>query len=625
MSNPDYWQERAEKRIHSAHKNSDKTIKEITAAYQQAIDDLNKDIEKIFYRYAKKNDLSSVEAKDILNQKISESEWNQIKLQISSIKDPVIKKQLRAKLEASTYGSRIDRLEALKQDIYIKTKQVADVELQKSTELYKKTVEDNYLHNVFDFQQGTGYAYEFASMSPEHVEEILKNNWSGKHYSKSVWDNTDVLAEKLQQTLTAGLMSGKSYKRMAAELTELTSYGQYATERLIRTETAYLIEESDKAAAIDRGTKVRIFRATLDRKTSKICQEHDGDRIPIEKSVPGKNVPPLHPHCRSWMEEEIEGYEHRIRAARDPETGERITVPADMKYADWKNEYASRLNGTISENIDKHTIAEGRSLIGVYKKRTSFQYEIEDIINLQGFDGKPKLIVDEEEFYKAVDEDHFIAERTFSDDSKEQVETWYNELKEGEFYVKCTTGGFQYGRGMYCAADYTKGTIEYSKFQHEIEQYAWGKKHVQTTWMTMEPSAKIIKFEDLQDKYAIEWIKVNRPDNYEGVLALSKLQNKVRNYHKNWDPVVGKPPQDYMDLLQELKEKRKEFEAIYREGISASNKRMQEDNYDWGILAAELGYDAINAKHGATGSYTVVLNRTKLIIFDGSGFKYRKR
>ena len=41
MSNPDYWQERAEKRIHRAHKNSDKTIKEITAAYQQAIDDIN--------------------------------------------------------------------------------------------------------------------------------------------------------------------------------------------------------------------------------------------------------------------------------------------------------------------------------------------------------------------------------------------------------------------------------------------------------------------------------------------------------------------------------------------------------------------------------------------------------
>lgn len=415
MSNPDYWQERAEKRIHRAHKNSDKTIKEITAAYQQAIDDINNDIEKIFYRYAGKNDLSSAEAKDILNQRISENEWNKMKLQISSIKDPVIKKQLRAKLEAAAYGARIDRLEALKQDIYIKTKQVADVELLKSTELYKKTVEDNYLHNVFDFQQGTGYAYEFTSMSPEHIEEILKNNWSGKHYSKSVWDNTDLLAEKLQQTLTAGLMSGKSYKRMAAELTELTSYGQYAAERLIRTETAYLIEESDKAAAIDRGTKVKIFRATLDLKTSKICQEHDGNRVPIEKSVPGKNVPPLHPHCRSWMEEEIEGYEHRIRAARDPVTGERVMVPAEMKYVDWYDKYVKN---------NPEAMAKEKALKNYQLDKKQYQeYE-----NILGVKKVPKTLKEFQEMKYSNSEEWLKKQREFSTVSKIKNKPTYSDI-----------------------------------------------------------------------------------------------------------------------------------------------------------------------------------------------------
>ena len=39
---------------------------------------------------------------------------------------------------------------------------------------------------------------------------------------------------------------------------------------------------------------------------------------------------------------------------------------------------------------------------------------------------------------------------------------------------------------------------------------------------------------------------------------------------------------------------------------------------DSGILAIEMGYDAINAKgHGLSGSYTVILNRKKLIIRKG--------
>ncbi len=36
-----------------------------------------------------------------------------------------------------------------------------------------------------------------------------------------------------------------------------------------------------------------------------------------------------------------------------------------------------------------------------------------------------------------------------------------------------------------------------------------------------------------------------------------------------------------------------------------------------------MGYDAINAVgHGATNSYTVVLNRTKLIIYGGDDYVY---
>ena len=36
---------------------------------------------------------------------------------------------------------------------------------------------------------------------------------------------------------------------------------------------------------------------------------------------------------------------------------------------------------------------------------------------------------------------------------------------------------------------------------------------------------------------------------------------------------------------------------------------------DLGVLAAEMGYDVIRAEgHGESGSYSVILNRTKLIM-----------
>jgi len=61
--------------------------------------------------------------------------------------------------------------------------------------------------------------------------------------------------------------------------------------------------------------------------------------------------------------------------------------------------------------------------------------------------------------------------------------------------------------------------------------------------------------------------------------------------------------------------------GIYQE-IQAKHQRRRQETAgirskfpDIGAYMTALGYDAINAKgHGRTGSYTVVLNRTKLII-----------
>lgn len=356
----DYWEKRAEYRTHLAHKNSDQVIKEIGLAYDQAIKEINDEIDKIFYRYADRNNLTPEAAKELLNQVISQDEYSLLRKQAMSIKDKGLRKSLLAKLDSGGYRARINRLEALKQSIYISTKKAAAVELQKSTARYTEIVKDNYYRNIFDYQQGIGLAYNFSEVSSQRVKNIMDYNWSGKHFSSRIWENSEVLATKLQQTLTSGLMSGKSYRRMADEIKSQSQYGLFAAERLIRTESAYMIEESDKAAAEDRGTKERKFVATLDLRTSKSCQEHDGSIVPMDKSIPGKNVPPLHPYCRSVMIEVIDGYEHQVRAAKDPITGKPIPVDSNMTYRNWYDKYVRKQESDLIISAEK--TAKGRVL-----------------------------------------------------------------------------------------------------------------------------------------------------------------------------------------------------------------------------------------------------------------------
>lgn len=341
MKNNAYWTRRANLRMEEYHKNSDSTIQKISAAYDKAIKDINEDINKIFYKYQLDSGLSTTEVRELLNTKIPKKELDSIRKRIYNIQDEELKRYMMAQLNAGAYKARITRLEALKESVYINTKLAADVEINQSTKLYTDNIKKAYYSNTFDIQKGLGVGFNIAEMPIETIQEILKNNWSGKHYSKRVWHNTDVLAKQLEEVITSGLMSGKSSRRMAQELRELTHYGKFACERLIRTETTYITNAAEIESYKECGIDKYIFVATLDLRTSSVCREHDREVYEVEKAEVGVNLPPLHPHCRSTTRAYLgeSTLKDIKRRARDTETGKTYLVPAYMKYQDWYDKF----------------------------------------------------------------------------------------------------------------------------------------------------------------------------------------------------------------------------------------------------------------------------------------------
>lgn len=354
------------------HKNSDTTIHKINNAYDKAIKDINEDINKIFYKYQLDSGLSSTEIRELLNSKIPKKELGIIRARIYNIQDEELKKYMMAQLNADAYKARITRLEALKESIYINSKIAADVELKESKKLYTDNIQKAYYTNLFDIQKGLGIGFNVAEMPLVAIQEILKNNWSGKHYSKRIWHNTDVLADKLEDVITSGLMSGRSSRRMAEELQDLTDYGKYAAERLIRTETTYITNMAELESYKEAGIDKYIFVATLDLRTSAVCREHDRKVYKVSEGVAGINLPPLHVHCRSTTRAYLgeNTLKDIKRRARDPETGKTYLVPGDMSYNDWYDKYV--LKKTTNKSSKVATNKEGREIqfeLGTMKER----------------------------------------------------------------------------------------------------------------------------------------------------------------------------------------------------------------------------------------------------------------
>lgn len=220
---------------------------------------------------------------------------------------------------------------------------------------------------------------------------------------------------------------------------------------------------------------------------------------------------------------------------------------------------------------------------------------------------------------------NFYAERTYSAIDKETLESYKTQLRSGKWYIDCSVGGSQYGRGMYCAAAYDDKLGKYvisgshvggigSEMSHyKLVNQSRGSNNHFVEGITLDPSAKIIKFSDIQHRYACELLKINHPEMIDKIEQMNQIKDKIDNFPRTlYEPI----PQELVRLRR--KRRKMEKEIGYDEAIAMTNRRIRESGYDVSILAAEMGYDAINAVgHGQSGSYTVILNRTKVILCKG--------
>lgn len=333
-----YWVKRADERMDRAQLKATKAQSVISLAYDNALKAINEDIENIITNFSKQEGMSRSEAIKLLNEKISNKQLARIRKKIATVTDKEERTKLMNKLNAQAYRARITNRQALKYSIQAEMQKLAGIELHTSNNLYVSVLKEGYYRSIYDIQKGTGIAFDFGKLAPERISQIIRHDWSGKHFSTRIWGNTKNYGQIIEDTLVKKLMTGKNSRVIAKELADKTNTSKFVAERLLRTETTYFSTMADLEAYDDVGVDQIKFVATLDSRTSEACQEHDGKIIDRKDAEPGKNVPPLHPFCRSTTIAVLDGLEHKVRIARDS-NGKNITVPASMTYPEWYAKY----------------------------------------------------------------------------------------------------------------------------------------------------------------------------------------------------------------------------------------------------------------------------------------------
>ena len=140
---------------------------------------------------------------------------------------------------------------------------------------------------------------DIGVMSRKRVQQILSTNWVGVEFSDKIWQNKEKLVASLDRTLADQFLRNAPLKDAVKNIRETTGTSFTNAERLVRTESAYVVEQATKEAYTDAGIEKYQFIAVEDERTSDVCSALDGKIFLLSEAEVGVNMPPIHPQCRS--------------------------------------------------------------------------------------------------------------------------------------------------------------------------------------------------------------------------------------------------------------------------------------------------------------------------------------
>lgn len=152
--------------------------------------------------------------------------------------------------------------------------------------------------NFFDIYFSIGKVGEstFSTLDTSLVRQMINSIWcaDGKSWSQRIWQNTELLAETLNEQLVHCVASGKKPTELKKLLMNRFDVSYNNADMLVRTEIAHIQSQAALKRYQDAGlTEVQVW-ANEDERRCEHCGKLHKKIYPITAHVPIPN----HPNCR---------------------------------------------------------------------------------------------------------------------------------------------------------------------------------------------------------------------------------------------------------------------------------------------------------------------------------------
>ena len=144
----------------------------------------------------------------------------------------------------------------------------------------------------------------FGTIDTAAVHQLINQIWvaDGKSWSQRIWENTDLLANTLNEELIHIVAAGKKSTDLKNLLQERFNVSYSRADALARTELAHIQTEAATKRYKDYGVKQVEIWADEDERRCEVCGKLHQKKYPINAAVPI----PAHPRCRCCIVPVIE-------------------------------------------------------------------------------------------------------------------------------------------------------------------------------------------------------------------------------------------------------------------------------------------------------------------------------
>lgn len=201
---------------------------------------------------------------------------------------------------------RYTYLKQLEKQLAELAKELGNIDLEHTTKILSEIYKESYYTTAFTIDKGIETTLNFALLNPKMVEAAVNVPIEGKMFSDRIWNNKELLVNRVRLSVERGIIQGHSIDKLARDIKNNFGSSAYESQRLIRTEMAKVVSQAQDNIYKESGVVQKVlWDATLDKKTSEKCASLDGKIFDIDSDYP---KPPNHPNCRCCLIPVVKGW-----------------------------------------------------------------------------------------------------------------------------------------------------------------------------------------------------------------------------------------------------------------------------------------------------------------------------